>query len=128
MSTSARREHGREVQRMIETKIREYLLSNVYTAIYLETPKTMPDECVIFRIIDRSWSNLIDTVTVEINSYAKTKEAAAELDASVRRAMNIFSYEDDISASKLSGGNDANDTTLKRYRYRCFYNITYMEE
>jgi hypothetical protein len=128
MSTSARREHGREVQRMIETKIREYLLSNVYTAIYLETPKTMPDECVIFRIIDRSWSNLIDTVTVEINSYAKTKEEAAELDASVRRAMNAFSYEDDISASKLSGGNDANDTTLKRYRYRCFYNITYMEE
>ena len=128
MSTSARREHGREVQRMIETKIREYLLSNVYTAIYLETPKTMPDECVIFRIIDRNWLNLIDTVTVEINSYAKTKEEAAELDASVRRAMNAFSYEDDISASKLSGGNDANDTTLKRYRYRCFYNITYMEE
>ena len=113
---------------MIETKIREYLLSNVYTAIYLETPKTMPDECVIFRIIDRSWSNLIDTVTVEINSYAKTKEEAAELDASVRRTMNTFANEDDISASKLSGGNDANDTTLKRYRYRCFYNITYMEE
>lgn len=113
---------------MIETKIREHLLSNVYTAIYLETPKTMPDECVIFRIIDRSWSNLIDTVTVEINSYGKSKESAMELDASVRRAMNTFAYEDDISASKLSGGNDANDTTLKRYRYRCFYNITYMEE
>jgi len=113
---------------MIETKIREFLLSNVYTAIYLETPKTMPDECVIFRIIDRSWSNLIDTVTVEINSYGKSKEAAMELDASVRRTMNTFANEDDISASKLSGGNDANDTTLKRYRYRCFYNITYMEE
>ena len=89
MSTSARREHGREVQRMIETKIREYLLSNVYTAIYLETPKTMPDECVIFRIIDRSWSNLIDTVTVEINSYAKTKEEAADAACKAVRDLAI---------------------------------------
>ncbi len=113
---------------MIETKIREYLLSNVYAAIYLETPKTMPDECVIFRIIDRSWSNLIDTVTVEINSYGKSKESAMELDANVRRAMNAFAEEYDISSSKLSGGNDANDTTLRRYRYRVFYNVTYMEE
>ena len=52
---------------MIETRIREYLLSNMYTAVYLETPKTMPDECVIFRIVDRIWQNLIDKVTVEIN-------------------------------------------------------------
>ena len=51
-----------------------------------------------------------------------------ELDANVRRLMNAFAEEYDISSSKLSGGNDANDTTLKRYRYRVFYNVTYMEE
>ena len=113
---------------MIETRIREYLLSNMYTAVYLEIPKTMPDECVIFRIVDRSWANLIDKVTVEFNCYGKSKEKAMELDANVRRLMNAFAEEYDISSSKLSGGNDANDTTLKRYRYRCFYNITYMEE
>lgn len=113
---------------MIEIRIREYLLANIYTAVYLETPKTMPDECVIFRIVDRSWSNLIDKVTVELNCYAQTKEKAAELDTSVRKLMNAFAEEYDISSSKLSGGNDANDTTLKRYRYRCFYNVTYMEE
>lgn len=113
---------------MIETRIREYLLSNMYTAVYLETPKNMPDECVIFRIVDRSWQNLIDKVTVEFNCYGKSKEKAMELDANVRRLMNAFAEEYDISSSQLSGGNDANDTTLKRYRYRCFYNVTYMEE
>lgn len=114
---------------MIEVTILNYLKTKLSMSdIYLEIPKSIPDEFIVFQVVDRERENLIDAVTVEIYSYSTSKENACALDESVRNAMYDFTEEDDISASRLGGGNDAHDTTLKRYRYRCYFNITYMEE
>lgn len=114
---------------MIETTIREYLVRELNTDnVYLETPKPMPGECIVFTIVDRSRENLVDAVTVEIMSYAESKFKAAELDDKVRKAMYEFMNEYNISSSKLGGGNDAQDTSLKRYRYRSYFNVVYMED
>jgi len=114
---------------MIETTIRDYLIRELNTEnVYLEIPKPMPDECVVFTIVDRSRDNHIDAVTAECMSYAESKVKAAELDEKVRRAMYEFINEQNISSVKLGGGNDAQDTTLKRYRYRSYFNIVYMED
>ena len=112
---------------MIETRIREYLLSNMYAAVYLETPKTMPDECVIFRIVDRSWQNLIDKVTVEFNCYGKSKEKAMELDANVRRLMNAFAeHIVDCIASSTAYTNDFYDTgfPLRKTEFYIIHHIS----
>ncbi len=114
---------------MIEYIISNYLREALHMdAVYLETPKTMPDECVVFHIVDRSRERMIDAVTVELYSYGKTHEKAAELDERVRGAMYDITGLDEVSASRLGGGNDAPDTTLKRYRYRSYFNLTYMED
>ena len=114
---------------MIETYIRDYLIRELNTDnVFLETPKPMPGECVVFTIVDRSRGNHIDAVTAEIMSYAESKVKAAELDEKVRRAMYAFENEYNISSVKLGGGNDAQDTSLKKYRYRSYFNIVYMED
>ncbi len=114
---------------MIEKTIRDYLVTNIGTNnVFYETPKAFDGECLVIQIVDRSYENLIDYVTAAIYSYADRKKDAAVLDEKVRKAMRDFNAEFDISSCKLSGGNDAPDTTLKKYRYRSYYNITYMEE
>lgn len=114
---------------MIETKILNYLKTKLnMTNIFLETPKTIPSEFIVFQVVNRSRSNLIDDVTVEFYSYSTSKYNSCLLDQQVRAAMYDFADEIDISASRLGGGNDSPDTTLKKYRYRCYFNITYMEE
>lgn len=114
---------------MIETKILDYLQRTLNTTyVYLETPKTSHASYVVFQIVDRSRVNLIDAVTVRIWSYGKTKEEAAILDSSVRKAMYDITEVEDISASTIGGGADDYDTSLNRYRYSSYFNITYMEE
>ena len=112
---------------MIETVLLAYLKATLDTNdVYLETPKTIPSEFVLFQIVDRSRENLIDAVTVEIYSYSTTKAQSCKLDEKVREAMYEFTDVDNVSSSKLGGGNDAYDTNLKKYRYRCYFNVTYM--
>lgn len=114
---------------MIEKTIRNYLVAKLGTNnVFFETPKTFNGECLVIQIVDRSFENLIDYVTAVIYSYADSKYDSACLDEKVRKAMRDFDAEEDISSCRISGGNDAPDTTLKKYRYRSYYNITYMEE
>lgn len=114
---------------MIENKILDYLQRTLNTTyVYLETPKTSHASYVVFQIVDRSRSNLIDAVTVRLWSYGKNKEEAAQLDKMVRDAMYNITDVDDISASTLGGGADDYDTSLNRYRYSSYFNLTYMEE
>lgn len=113
---------------MIEKTVLDYLKTKLnMTNVYLETPKTLPDEFIVFTLVDRDRLNLIDTVTVEFFSYSTSKLNACRLDQNVRNAMYDITDLADVSASKLGGANDSYDTTLKRYRYRCYFNVTYME-
>lgn len=112
---------------MIEVKIRNYLIEKLHTNnVFLETPKT-GDDYIVFTIVDRSRENLIDAVTVRFYSYSTSKPNAALLDESVRNAILEIPEYQDITSARLSGGGDAFDTLLKKYRYACYFNLTYME-
>lgn len=116
---------------MIENIILQYLSEILNVPVSLETPEENHDQYIVFEVVDREKENFIDAVTVEFNSYADTKYNAALLDKSVRKSIenmisisNITSVE--IGSGRSSGDNY--DSELKKYRYRCYFNIYYYEE
>lgn len=111
---------------LIEKTIRNYLLGELQNIpVEVEQPKNQPDKYIVFRVIDRDQTNLINSVTVEFYCYGKDKLEAAGLDELLRDTMPGIVALDDIFSCKLGGGNDNKDDTLKRYRYRSYFNITY---
>ena len=110
---------------MIEERIKTYLDTALQgTPIYLEVPKTMPGKFIVFQIADGGRTNRIDAVTLEFNSYADSKYDAAVLDESLREAMDSINDGTDITC-KINTRSDSQDSTLKKYRYRCYYNLYY---
>lgn len=112
---------------LIEERVRNYLegvFQEEGIPVVLEIPEVIPDTFVLFQLVDRERENQINAVTLEFRSYAPSKYEAAELDEMVRDAMDDLHATSDITC-QLGGGNDAPDTTLKRYRYRCYYNLFY---
>lgn len=111
---------------IIESLIRTYLCEKLnMDRIYPETPNDISGNMIIYRVIERGLENYLNSVTVEFFSYADSKLEAAELDESLREAMLAFCELDAISASQLGGGSDDMDSTLKKYRYRAYFNIYY---
>ena len=110
---------------LIEKVVKDYLDDNLSVDAFLEIPKgNIPDSFVVFRVTDRGKVNQINAVTMEFQSYGPSKYEAALLDAEVRLKMEEIVELPDISC-KFGGGNDDNDTTLKKYRYRCYFNLFY---
>lgn len=109
---------------MIETTVKTYLDTALEgIPVYLETPNDTSGKFIVFQLIERGKENLINEATLEFRSYADSKYDAAALDEALREAMDTLN-ESDIT-TKLGGGNDDPDTTLKKYRYRCYYNLYY---
>ena len=110
---------------MIEKTVLNYLIETLETNdVYLELPDELPDTFVVFHVIDRGKTDQINAVTMEFFSYGKTKVEAAELDEKLREAMDNIIELPDITCH-FGGGNDSPDTTIKRPRYRAYYNIFY---
>ena len=110
---------------LIEPVVLNYLKSNMTVSVYLEMPKSLPEKFVVFTIVDRGRKNFIDHVTVEFHSFAKKKLDAALIDEQVRMLMEDIIFLPEIAASRFGGGNDLNDPEVDRYRYRCYFNLTY---
>lgn len=109
---------------MIETTVKTYLDTALEgIPVYLETPNDTSGKFIVFQLIERGKEDLINEATLEFRSYADSKYDAAALDEALREAMDTLN-ESDIT-TKLGGGNDDPDTTLKKYRYRCYYNLYY---
>ena len=109
---------------MIETTVKTYLDTALEgIPVYLETPNDTSGKFIVFQLIERGKEDLINEATLEFRSYADSKYDAAVLDEALREAMDTLN-ESDIT-TKLGGGNDDLDTTLKKYRYRCYYNLYY---
>lgn len=112
---------------LIEQRVKEFLdveFAEDNIGVYLEIPEKLPSSLVVFTLIGRGKENHINEVTLEFLSYAPSKYESALLDEKVREAMEKLNETTDITAS-LGGGNDAPDTSLKRYRYRCYFNLYY---
>ena len=112
---------------LIEERVKGFLdaeFADDEIKVCLEIPKDIPSSFVVFQLIGGGRENLIDACTLEFRSYAPSKYEAALLDEKVRDAMDKLNETTDIT-TQLGGRNDNPDTTLKRYRYRCYYNLFY---
>lgn len=112
---------------LIEEKVKNFLdgeFAEENIGVFLEIPETLPSSFIVFQLIGRGRENLVNEATLEFRSYAPSKYEAAVLDEKLRTALDKFHEESDVSC-KLGGGNDDPDTVLKRYRYRCYYNLYY---
>lgn len=112
---------------MIEETVKTYLdtvFGESGIPVLLEIPKNIPSKFIVFQLIDRGKENHINEVTIEFRCYAESKYDAAVLDEELRAALDAWNEGSDITLH-LGGGNDDQDSILKKYRYRCYYNIYY---
>lgn len=110
---------------LIEPIILKYLNDNLDVPVDTSMPDDLPEKFVIFSVVEHNRKNYIDHATIEFQSYAKTKLDAAEIDDKVRELMEDIIFLPEVAASRCGGGNDQNDSDVDRFRYRCYFNLTY---
>ena len=114
---------------MIETVLRDYLITKLSKVpVYAENPPKPPDTFVVIEKAGSSYSNLIETATLTVQSYASSLYNAAALNQEVKAAM--FTAPDEvasISAVRFDSDYNFTDTDTKHYRYQAVFEITHYE-
>lgn len=117
---------------MIEATILDYLAEKLDVPVFLEIPETpseeyekIPDEFVLIQRVGGTKRNMIMTSSFAFQSYAQRLSRAIKIDMAVRDAMDVITMRPDIQASHMASNYNFTDTTLKRYRYQCTYDITH---
>ena len=120
---------------MIEILVKNYLegaLTGV--PVFLELPEVpsddypeLPDEFVLIEKVGERVRNHVHTPSVALQSYSLTSlYNAAALDERVREAMDVMTDNAFISSARMASKYNFNDTSTKRYRYQCVYDIVPM--
>ena len=110
---------------MIEEIVKTYLQNATNTRVGMTTPTNVAGEFIVIKVKQRTLENQIDGVTLEFDSYSDDVFGAATLDEAVRNAMKNIDDLPEILSAEFGGGDDNLDSTLKKPRYRCYFNITY---
>lgn len=111
---------------MIETTLRDYLVSKLTVPVVLEQPENVPTSFVLIEKTGGSEEEHIKTATVAIQSYDISLYAAATLNEAVKAAMeSIADYEADVVRCSLNSDYNYTDATTKSYRYQAVFNITH---
>ena len=121
---------------MIEQTVLQYLSENLDVPVFLELPEVptdypaWPDRFVLIEKVGGGKSNYIRTASFAIQSYSLTRlYDAAALDEEVRAVMDDMAGDvDSIGACRMASNYNFTDTSTKRYRYQCTYDITYVEQ
>ena len=110
----------------IEKIIIAYLQGALGTnEVYAEIPERPGTE---FFIVDKTGSSTHDritTSTIAIQSYAKSKVRASELNDSLKEAMDRIEALDSIGACRLNSDYNFTNATRRQYRYQAVYDITH---
>lgn len=116
---------------MIEKVVRNYLAEELDVPVLLELPEvpsedysTFPESFVVIEKIGSSRTNHVVNDSIALQSYSTTRLInAAELDEQVREAMDAIIDLDEIGGVRLASNYNFTDTSTKRYRYQCVYEI-----
>lgn len=111
---------------MVEIEIREHLSTALDVPVLLERPENEPDSYVLIEKTGGGESNMIESATLAVQSYAKRMHDAAALNVRVKAAMKASTRLDSISRCKLNTDYNFTDTTKKRYRYQAVFDIVYL--
>lgn len=110
---------------MIESIVISYLNTNLSVSCYMEKPEAQPDKYVIVQKTGSRRDNRINHATFAIQSYAPSMYQAAELNELVKAKMDSIVSLSTVYASELNSDYNFTDTTDKKYRYQCVYELTY---
>lgn len=116
---------------MIEQTVQEFLSAGLDVPVLLEVPEgqDIPDRFVIIEKIAGGRRNLLRTASFAIQSYSlSSMYDAAALDKEVRDEMDEMDILlPNIGSCRMASNYNFTDTSTKRYRYQCTYDITYVE-
>lgn len=110
---------------MIEKIVLDHLNNLLDAPAYMEKPESPPERYVLIEKTGSGTDNHIHSATLAVQSYAATLYEAAELNESVKAAMNRLIELDEITRAKLNSDYNFTDSTKKEYRYQAAYNITH---
>lgn len=111
---------------MIEGIVRDFLAANMDVPVYLQTPKTHPNEYVVVEKTDSTRDEYIWTSTFAIQAYADTAYDAAYLMEDINSQMlDYFITFNDISAVELNNTYNYTDNNKKQPRYQSVFVITH---
>lgn len=93
--------------------------------VYTMRPETKPDTYVIVEKTGSSAENKIYSANVAIQSYAPDLYSAAQLNETVKAAMENIVTLDDIASCRLQSDYNYTNTATKQPRYQAVFNITH---
>lgn len=111
---------------MIEEIVLDYLEEALDVPAFMEKPaKDTPAEYFVIEKTSGGRTNLIDTATIAVQSYAETLYDAAVLNDRMKKAMFEIESLPEVSACTLNSDYNFTDTATKSYRYQAVFDITY---
>lgn len=119
---------------MIEKTVFDYLSSEMTVPVFMELPEvpsedypTFPDEFVVIEKVGGDITDHIRFAVIAIQSYSLSSlYNAALLNESVHAVMDVMaSNVSAVSECQMTADTNFTDTSTKRYRYQCLYNIYY---
>lgn len=122
---------------MIEKTVFDYLSENMDAPVLMELPEvpsedfaTVPEAFVVLEKVSGDITNHIRFATISIQSYStRSLYLAAALDETVHGVMDVMAENvETVSECRMTADTNFTDTSTKRYRYQCLYNIFYMED
>ena len=112
---------------MIEAIVIDYLEQETGIPTYAERPKDPDPEYLLIERTGSSEEDLIQRVTIAVQSYADSMYRAAEINELVEKAMKDITDLENISKCKKNSSYNYTDTESKKYRYQAVFNLTYTE-
>ena len=110
---------------MIEKIVLDHLNNVLDVPAYMEKPESPPERYVLIEKTGSGTDNQIHSSTLAVQSYAATLYQAAELNESIKAAMNRLIELDEITRAKLNSDYNFTDTTKKQYRYQAVFDLTH---
>lgn len=110
---------------MIERNIRAYLSSKLAAPVFMEVPEKAPDSFVVLEKTGSAQNNRINAATIVAQSYAETLLQAAELNETVKLAMNSLDELAEVCRVQLNSDYNFTDTASKRYCYQAVFDVTH---
>lgn len=108
---------------MIEKVILDYLNRELDVPVFMEVPRHAPLKYVVIEKTGSSKQDFILTAMMTFKSYAPTMYLAADLNESVKAAMDNAAVLPEISKSQLNSDYNYTNTQTKSYRYQAVYDI-----
>lgn len=119
---------------MIEKIVYDYLASKLSVPVFMELPEVpsadysaFPTEFVVIEKVGGDITDKIPSASIACQSYSLTSlYNAAALNETLHGVMDVMAANvTAISECKMTADTNFTDTSTKRYRYQCLYEIFY---